>query len=149
VTAGEWLPDAAATARYGARLAEQLRVGDVVLLRGELGAGKTSLVRATLAALGLHWNAPSPSYAIVLSYEPPDVRLPLMHVDLYRLRTPAELEELGLDDTDGALLVEWPERAGEGRWTDALVLRLVPEGDGRRLTWEVPPSWEGRWPPRP
>ena len=68
-----------------------------------------------------------------------------------RLQDPSELEELGLEDQllDGALLVEWPERAGEAAWPQALRLTLQPLPDNRRaLTWEVPGAWEGRWPPR-
>lgn len=143
------LPDPEATARIGALLGACLRPGDIVLLRGALGAGKTSLARAALAALGLRGDAPSPSYALVLEYRPPEVTIPLLHVDLYRLGRAEEVDELGLDDADGALLVEWPERAGEGRWPQALDLTLAPHDEGRRLTWEVPPSWEGRWPPDP
>jgi tRNA threonylcarbamoyladenosine biosynthesis protein TsaE len=144
------LPDPAATETVGRGLAGVLRAGDVVTLSGGLGAGKTSLARGVLAALGLAGEAPSPTFAIVQPYAPPEVRLPVLHVDLYRLEDPAELEELGLDEarTDSALLVEWPERAGPARWPDALALTLSPEPDGaRRLTWEGPAAWEARWHP--
>lgn len=143
------LPDAAATAAVGASLAAQAKAGDVILLIGDLGAGKTSLARGILAALGLAGEAPSPSFAIVQPYAPPEVRLPVMHVDLYRIDDPEEVEELGLDEarSDSLLLIEWPERAGPDRWPDALRLALadVP-GGGRRLTWQVPAAWQGRWP---
>jgi tRNA threonylcarbamoyladenosine biosynthesis protein TsaE len=71
-------------------------------------------------------------------------------VDLYRIESPAEIEELGLDAAaDAVLLVEWPERAGANSWADALALSLDFTQDGERiLTAKVPPSWEGRWPPR-
>ena len=143
------LPDAAATERIGHRLAALLRAGDVVTLSGGLGAGKTSLARGVLAALGLAGEAPSPTFAIVQPYAPPEVRLPVLHVDLYRIEDAAELEELGLDEArwDSALLIEWPERAA-GRWPDALALTLTPDAaGGRRLTWEAPAAWEARWPP--
>jgi len=145
------LPDAAATDRLGRTLADRLRPGDVVLLEGSLGAGKTSLARGILAGLGLLGEAPSPSFAIVQPYAPPEVRLPVLHVDLYRLDQPDELDELGLDDVlyDSALLIEWPERAGQGRWPDALVLRLAadqPDPGARGLTPIVPPGWKNRWP---
>lgn len=132
----------------GRRLGQRLRAGDVVALSGPLGAGKTSFARGVLAALGLQGEAPSPSFAIVIPYAPPEVRVPLWHVDLYRIADPAELDELGLDDarTDAALLVEWPERMEARLWPDALRLRFAMAGDGRALTAEAPPSWEGRWP---
>jgi tRNA threonylcarbamoyladenosine biosynthesis protein TsaE len=145
------LPDAAATEAVGATLAPLLRPGDVVALTGDLGAGKTTLARGLLAALGLVGEAPSPSFSIVQSYAPPEVRLPVWHVDLYRLDDAAEAAELGLDDAleEGALLIEWPERLGERLWATALRLHLSDEeGGGRRLTWASPAAWEGRWPPR-
>ena len=140
------LPNAAASERLGARIADLVKPGDVVTLSGPLGAGKTSIARGLLAALGWTGEAPSPSYAIVQAYDPPDVRIPVLHVDLYRLENPAELDELGLDDArwDSVLVVEWPEHAG--RWDDALALTLSIEPDGARcLTARVPPSWEARW----
>ena len=143
------LPDAAATEAFGVRLAERVRAGDVVTLSGPLGAGKTSIARGLLAALGLAGEAPSPSFAIVQPYRPPEVRMPVLHVDLYRLDDPAEVEELGLEDErgDGVLLVEWPERAEPNAWPEALALTLSIEPDGgRRLTAAVPMGWRERWP---
>ena len=143
------LKDAAASEDFGAKLAKLVRAGDVVTLSGPLGAGKTSIARGLLAALGLAGEAPSPSFAIVQPYRPPEVELPVLHVDLYRLDDPAEVEELGLEDErgDGLLLVEWTERAGVGAWPDALALSLAMEPDGgRRLTARVPAAWERRWP---
>mgnify|MGYP002780787060 CR=1 FL=1 len=143
-----WELDEPAMARAGAALASVLRAGDVVALSGPLGAGKTTLVRGVLAALGHAGEVPSPTFAIVQPYD--GTSLPIAHADLYRLESPSELEELGLDDAlwDGALLVEWPERAGEAAWPQALRLSLQPLPNGRRaLTWEVPGAWEGRWPP--
>jgi len=143
------LPDLAATEAVGARLAALVRSGDVVTLSGPLGAGKTSVARGLLAALGLAGEAPSPSFAIVQPYDLPEVRLPVWHVDLYRLDDPREVDELGLEDErgDGLLLVEWPERAGPGVWPEALALTLSIEPDGaRRLTWTVPEAWGDRWP---
>lgn len=145
------LADPAATLALGATLAPVLRAGDVVTLSGGLGAGKTSFARGVLAALGLAEEAPSPTFAIVQPYAPPEVTLPLLHVDLYRLDDPNEVEELGLDEArlDSALLIEWPERAGAERWPDALALAFVVTPDGaRRLTWTAPPAWGARWRPR-
>jgi tRNA threonylcarbamoyladenosine biosynthesis protein TsaE len=149
VTTPVLLPDPAASEAFGAALAERLRAGDVVTLSGSLGAGKTSIARGLLAALGLAGEAPSPSFAIVQPYASPEVRLPVLHVDLYRLDAPEEVEELGLDDarSDSALVIEWPERAGADAWPDALALTLAIEPDGaRRLTAVVPPAWKDRWP---
>jgi tRNA threonylcarbamoyladenosine biosynthesis protein TsaE len=143
-----WVLDEPAMARAGAALAGVLQAGDVVALSGPLGAGKTTLVRGVLAALGHAGEVPSPTFAIVQPYDL--TSLPVAHADLYRIEDAAELEELGLDDQlfDGALLVEWPERAGEAAWPQALRLSLQALPDDRRgLTWVVPGSWEGRWPP--
>lgn len=144
------LADESETLALGARLAEVVRVGDVIALMGGLGAGKTTLARGLLAGLGLAGEAPSPTFAIVQSYAPPETRLPVAHVDLYRLDGPEDAAELGLDDLrhDHLLLVEWPERLGAALWADALRLSIAPApGGGRRLTAGVPAAWEGRWPP--
>jgi len=145
------LPDAIATELLGRVLGPLLRAGDVVALFGDLGAGKTSLARGALAALGLAEEAPSPTFAIVQPYAPPEVTLPVAHVDLYRIDEPGDAAELGLDELreDGALLVEWPERLGDALWPDALRLTLAPDpSGGRRLTWHAPAAWERRWPPQ-
>lgn len=142
------LEDEAATMRIGAALAMVARAGDVITLSGPLGVGKTALARGMLTALGHQGEVPSPSFAIVQPYE--ELQPPLWHLDLYRIEDPREMEELGLDSLEHAvLLVEWPDRAGSGAWPDALALSLdFVDGDARRLTVELPPAWEGRWPPQ-
>jgi tRNA threonylcarbamoyladenosine biosynthesis protein TsaE len=142
------LGDEAATVAVGEALARQLKAGDVVTMTGDLGAGKTTLVRGVLHALGHQGEVPSPSFAIVQPYE--DLDPPVWHADLYRIEDRSELAELGLDSLgDGILIVEWPERAGQGAWPDALRLSLEILGPRRRrLTAEVPAPWEGRWPPQ-
>ena len=134
------------TAAAGAALARTARPGDVITLSGPLGVGKTALARGFLAALGHEGEVPSPSFAIVQPYD--DLCPPVWHVHLYRIEDPAEIEELGLDAaSDAILLVEWPERAGEDAWAEALRLSLEFGQDGDRiLTAKVPPSWEGRCP---
>lgn len=134
----------------GAALAPLLAPGDVIALRGTLGSGKTTLTRGLLHALGLEEEAPSPSFAIVQAYEPPDVRLPLAHVDLYRLDDAADIEELGLDDYlfDGVLVIEWPEIMGSRLWPHALRLTLGmddPAGP-RHIAATLPPIWKEKWP---
>ncbi|MFO1259802.1 MAG: tRNA (adenosine(37)-N6)-threonylcarbamoyltransferase complex ATPase subunit type 1 TsaE [Sphingomonadaceae bacterium] len=146
----EWIAQGEAEMlALGAALAQVLRAGDVIALSGGLGAGKTTLARGLLAALGLAEEAPSPTFAIVQPYDAQELRLPVAHVDLYRLDDPAEVAELGLDDyrSDGALVVEWPERMGERLWPDALLVKIEVLSDGvRRLTASLPPSWKERWP---
>lgn len=137
-----------ATARAGAALAAVARGGDVITLSGPLGVGKTALARGFIHRLGHSGEVPSPSFAIVQPYEELDP--PVWHVDLYRIENPSEIDELGLDAAaDAVLLVEWPSRARDNAWFQALALSLDFGQDGARiLTAQVPPSWEGRWPPR-
>jgi tRNA threonylcarbamoyladenosine biosynthesis protein TsaE len=139
------LKDEEATAAAGATLARVARAGDVITLSGPLGVGKTALARGLIAALGYGADVPSPSFALVQPYE--DIDPPVWHVDLYRIEDPSEIDELGLDGAaEAVLLVEWPERAGERAWPEALGLSLEFGQDGDRiLTAKVPPSWEGRW----
>ncbi len=133
-----------------ASLAAILHAGDIIALSGDLGAGKTTFARALIAALGWLGEVPSPTYTLVQSYDPPDVRLPIWHVDLYRLAGPDDADALGLFETDAALVIEWPERLGARLPADALRLHISGSGDAVRvLTWEAPPAWEGRWPPTP
>ena len=133
---------------FGRRMAAVVRIGDVIALEGGLGAGKTTLARGILEGLGLEEEAPSPSFAIVQPYDIPEVRLPVAHVDLYRLDRPEEAEELALDDylMDSLLIVEWPDRLGPDAWPDALRLHIDMEpGGARRLTARVPDAWTERW----
>lgn len=144
------LAGAQATEALGAALGRVIGVGDVVALEGELGAGKTTLARGIARGLGFAGEVASPTFPIVQTYEGSGLRIPLWHVDLYRIDDPAELAELGLDDArgDAALVIEWPERLGAALWADSLRLRLQRSGEGARaLTALVPPAWEGRWPP--
>jgi tRNA threonylcarbamoyladenosine biosynthesis protein TsaE len=141
------LEDEQATMELGARLAANLRPGDVVTLSGPLGVGKTALARGILEALGHEGEVPSPSFAIVQPYD--ELEPPVWHVDLFRIDQASELDELGLEAAaEGVLLVEWPEKAGTRAWPQALGLTLDFAAEGaRRLTAEVPPSWQDRWPP--
>jgi tRNA threonylcarbamoyladenosine biosynthesis protein TsaE len=143
-----FLADEAATENAGRALAVVVRAGDVIALSGPLGAGKTAFSRGFIEALGFEGEVPSPSFGLVIPYDPPAVRLPVWHVDLYRLDDAEDIEELGLDDAreDCVLIIEWAERMGERLWADALQIDLAVDGGGRRLTAQVPPSWKGRWP---
>ncbi|HEX8056884.1 MAG TPA: tRNA (adenosine(37)-N6)-threonylcarbamoyltransferase complex ATPase subunit type 1 TsaE [Novosphingobium sp.] len=143
------LPDLAAMTRLGEAIAVVLKPGDVVALSGGLGAGKTTLARAIIAALGHEGEIPSPSFAIVELYDPPAVRLPLVHADFYRLKHPAEAEEIGLDDyrLGAALLAEWPEHAGGfAQEPGCLSIALEVEDEGRIAIVEAGADWLGRLP---
>ena len=141
----------------GARIAAVLRAGDVVTLDGGLGAGKTTLARAILTALGHSDDVPSPSFSIIQPYAPPGVRVGVAHVDLYRLEGPDAVAELGLEDYafDHALLIEWPDRLPAGWFPDRLAIRIddapggapgdAGDGGARCLTVTPGRGWEQRW----
>ncbi|WP_295811517.1 tRNA (adenosine(37)-N6)-threonylcarbamoyltransferase complex ATPase subunit type 1 TsaE [uncultured Nitratireductor sp.] len=126
-----FLPNEDATTLFGEDIAVALRPGDVLALKGDLGAGKTTLARSIVRALAgdPDMDVPSPTFTLVQSY---DARIPVHHFDLYRLGDPEELEELGLSEAaeGGVALVEWPERAGVAL-QDAIRLELHDEGEGR------------------
>jgi len=123
------LTDAAATAEVGRALAGLLRAGDAIALVGDLGAGKTTLVAALVAALG-GGVATSPTFALVNEY--PGGRLAVTHVDLYRVEKERELAELGLDEAREVLIVEWADRF-DVMPRDHLRIELAHAGAGRHL----------------
>ena len=124
---------AAETEQLGARIAERLQAGDVVLLSGELGTGKTTLVRGACRALGVPGPVTSPTFTIGQRYE--GGRMPVSHLDLYRLQTLEGEDPALLEDylrPEGVAFVEWPA-AGEGRiGRSALAVRLSHVGEERR-----------------
>jgi tRNA threonylcarbamoyladenosine biosynthesis protein TsaE len=119
----------AETGAVGESLARSLKPGDVVLLYGDLGAGKTAFVRGMARGIGANPDdVSSPTFTIVQEYAAPAVTL--YHVDLYRLE-PAEIEDLGLDDLvagDGIVAIEWAER-WKGRPDDVIEVSIEPAGD--------------------
>jgi tRNA threonylcarbamoyladenosine biosynthesis protein TsaE len=128
------LADDAATAELGASIARELRPGDIVLLEGDLGAGKTALARAIIRSLAADpaLDVPSPTFALVQPYDTPAG--PVLHADLYRLGDPREVDELGLlDNPDAIVLVEWAARSPEivAAATMTVELAIPPGGDGR------------------
>jgi tRNA threonylcarbamoyladenosine biosynthesis protein TsaE len=122
----------AETAAAGEALGGKLQSGDVVLLYGDLGAGKTAFVRGLARGIGANPDdVSSPTFTLVQEYAGP--RLTLFHVDLYRL-APAEIDDLGLEDLvsgDGVVAIEWAER-WRGRPDDVTEVRIEETGDDRR-----------------
>jgi len=106
------LPDEAATAALAARISALADVGDVIALKGDLGSGKTSFARSFIRARGPAEEVPSPTFTLVQIYELGSVAI--WHFDLYRLKSPEEAWELGIEDAfnEGISLIEWPERLG-------------------------------------
>lgn len=134
------LPDIDATETLGRRIAAGLARGDLVTLEGDLGAGKTTLARAILRGLGVAEDVPSPTFTLVQVYE--TARLPVRHVDLYRVEDPMEIDELGLDEAlgEGAALVEWPEH-GSGRLPEPSLHVQLTADDARQAA----VSGDARW----
>ncbi len=126
------LKDSDATAALGAELALMAKAGSIICLKGELGSGKTTLARSFIQALASEEiDVPSPTFTLVQTYDA--TRVPVAHVDLYRLTSASELDELGLDDllATHQVIVEWPERLETNLPADRLDLKLVTEGKGR------------------
>ncbi|HEY8949603.1 MAG TPA: tRNA (adenosine(37)-N6)-threonylcarbamoyltransferase complex ATPase subunit type 1 TsaE [Rhizomicrobium sp.] len=131
-----------ATQALGARIAGGLRAGDAVALEGDLGAGKTTLARAILEGLGVTEDVPSPTFTLVQQYE--TSTLAVRHYDFYRIEEPSELNELGLDEAldEGAVLIEWPEKAPNVLPPDALHIKLTITKDrSRNAHIEGPSRW--------
>ncbi len=120
------------TRRIGARLAALLRAGDVLLLEGQLGAGKTAFTQGVAAGLGIHDYVNSPTFVLVNEYPG---TLPLYHIDLYRLDDPRQAIDIGIEDYiggDGVTVIEWPERGGEFMPEERLLIRLTYLSETKR-----------------
>ncbi|MGH6853839.1 MAG: tRNA (adenosine(37)-N6)-threonylcarbamoyltransferase complex ATPase subunit type 1 TsaE [Aestuariivirga sp.] len=130
--------------RLAAELSLLAAPGTAILLYGELGAGKSTFVRAFIWALAspeMDFDVPSPTFTLVQTYD--DLRLPVVHADLYRVNSPAEIGELGLDDLirGHLLIVEWPERLGSVPWPNVLTIEISGRGTTRHLRM----AGEGTW----
>lgn len=146
MTASVFLADAAATEAFGRRLAQSLPARAVVFLRGDLGAGKTSLARALLRGLGVEGPVKSPTYTLIERYPLADGEA--AHLDLYRIAAASELDFLGLPDLVPEMrlwLVEWPDRGLHGLPAPDLEIDLQVEGDGRRVALESRSAAGQRW----
>jgi len=126
---------ASETRALGRRIATHLRPGDVVLLHGDLGAGKTTMVQGIGMALGTRERAQSPTFSLVVDTPLPDGTV-FRHIDLYRLEDPAELDTLGFDDLtsddSATTLIEWPERAMDLLPDTYLLIELRSAGPDKR-----------------
>lgn len=136
--------------RLGQRLADQARVGDVILLIGDLGSGKTTLARYIIQALGIEEDIPSPTFTLLQSYDGQrgDTLIPIFHFDLYRLEAAGDIYELGLEDAldTGLSLIEWPDIAAPALPDDRLEIHLEAgsDADTRAITITGSPSWVDR-----
>jgi tRNA threonylcarbamoyladenosine biosynthesis protein TsaE len=143
------LPDADATAHLAQQMAPALQAGDVLLLEGPIGAGKThfarSLIQHRLAMLGRHEDVPSPTFTLVQIY---DAGTEIWHADLYRLSHPDEALELGFDEAfeTAICLIEWPDRLAGLAPDTALTLRFetTDEGAARRVAFSGNAVWQDR-----
>lgn len=123
-------------AELGARLATELRAGDLLALNGELGAGKTTLTRGLGAALGVRGTVTSPTFVLARTHQRLSGGAPLVHVDAYRLSSPAELDDLDIDYAASIVVVEWAAGMLDGLTDDWLEVNIVRPtgGDGPSLT---------------
>ena len=122
------------TIALGKKLARIAKRGDTFALFGTLGMGKSVLARAFIQELSGATEVPSPTFTLLQSYEGPDFEI--YHFDLYRLKSPEEIFEIGMEDAlyDGACLVEWPERMGGYLPRDMFRVEFEPEGEGRKIS---------------
>jgi tRNA threonylcarbamoyladenosine biosynthesis protein TsaE len=144
------LPDPAATERLAAALAGKARRGDVILLSGDLGAGKTHFARAFINALAPQpEEVPSPTFTLVQTYEG-RAGLEIWHFDLYRLKSPDEAYELDIEEAfaEGISLIEWPDRLGglKPREYLEIVLSIAADGATRHAILRATPQWAERLP---
>jgi tRNA threonylcarbamoyladenosine biosynthesis protein TsaE len=132
------------TKALGRRLAPLLTSGDIVVLAGRLGSGKTLFVSGVAEGLGISERVTSPTFVIARTYT--DGFLPLVHVDVYRLGSLAEFDDLELidDGSDGAVIIEWGEAIVDALPPDRLTVTLEIKGEGRSISFEPEGAWSAR-----
>ena len=122
------------TRRAAERIAKKINIGDIILLKGEMGAGKTTITKTIVKALGSDDYVTSPTFAIMNVYKAPEMAI--YHFDLYRLTKSMDIDTLGLDDYlydgDAISLIEWPESI-ENEFKDAKKISLIKDGESRIL----------------
>lgn len=128
------LPDPAATEAWGRHIADVLRAGDLIVLTGDLGAGKTTLTRGLGAGLGVRGAVTSPTFVIARRHPAGERGIALLHVDAYRLGTAAEVDDLDLDIEGTVTVVEWGAGRVEHLAASRLEITLAPAGEGREAT---------------
>lgn len=135
------LADQQATQELGAKLAPSLRAADIVCLSGDLGAGKTTLSRGLICALCGLQDVPSPTFTLLQTYEA--AAFEVWHFDLYRIKAPEDIWELGIEDAfyDGLSLIEWPERLGDLRPDGTLNITINFDGAARIALLDYPLGW--------
>lgn len=135
------LPNEAATLALGAAVAAHMEIGDTLALRGDLGAGKTTLARGLIGALSGEGDVPSPTYTLVQTYETPKGEL--WHGDMYRLEQPQDCIELGLEDAflDCICVIEWPDKLGGFLPDTAVNITIIFDGAGRVARIEGAKQW--------
>ena len=140
------LPDEAATAAFAARISALAEVGDVIALKGDLGCGKTSFARSFIRARGGTEEVPSPTFTLVQIYELGSAAI--WHFDLYRIKSPEEAWELGIEDafSEGISLIEWPERLGPLLPRRRLEIEFLfgDQPEARRVLIEAGEGWQRR-----
>lgn len=138
------LKDEDATINLGAQLSDILAPGDAICLRGNLGAGKSTLARGIIKTASSAEEAPSPTFTFVETYEAK--RFLLWHFDFYRLERPEDVWELGYEDAleDGVLVIEWPERIGDLAPSNALEINLEIDGNMRKASIAANENWRRR-----
>jgi len=139
------LTDLSATQRLARTLAPHMRQGDVITLKGAIGVGKTAFARALIQALGGKEEVPSPTFTLVQIYDLD--RLTVWHFDLFRLRYPIDVYELGIEDAmiEGLSLIEWPEKMKPYTIHQGIEITfLFHAGETRKVTITPHGTWRGR-----
>jgi tRNA threonylcarbamoyladenosine biosynthesis protein TsaE len=126
-----FLADSETTRSWGRRLADHLRAGDLIVLTGDLGAGKTTLTRGLGEGLGVRGAVTSPTFVIARRHPAGERGIDLLHVDAYRLASPSEVDDLDLDIVGAVTVVEWGAGRVEHLAESRLEIALAPEGEGR------------------